>query len=274
MISIPIAAPNKLFQWQASLFQFAQFKVYGNDAIWNSKIGIVKQNNINDARVSDVDWNLRIPYYMTGGIYDYATTKHQYNVAINLFYSLKEVIANIHHNEPICILDCDVIPLKQYTGPLPQDDEIITCNFYEDWHMKISRPDKSNYHYIEPFLKHDTHEYIDGGFVPMIIRKNTLDKIIDEVIDISLQIVDKHHNEPFGWWCAMAGLNIVCHNNHIKMISQDNCYFPHMNELTDNHYFAHYSCDPKFNKGSFPNHNIGEFPHNKFYDTVREWYYR
>ena len=274
MITIPIAAPNKLFQWQASLFQFAQYKVYGNDSIWNSKIGIVKQNNVNDARVSDVDWNLRIPYYMTGGIYDYAKTKHQYNIAINLFYSLKEVISNIQFNEVICIIDCDVIPLKEYTGPLPGDDEMITCNFYEDWHMMISRPDKLNYPYIEPFLTHDEHKYMDGGFVPMMIRKNTLDKIIDEVIDLSLEIVDKHHKEPFGWWCAMGALNAVCHNHKIKMLSQDNCYFPHMNELEPQHYFAHYSCDPKFSKGKFPNHNITEFPHNAFYDLVREWYYR
>jgi hypothetical protein len=43
----------------------------------------------------------------------------------------------------------------------------------------------------------------------------------------------------------------------------------------EKHYFAHYSCDPKFSKGTFPNHNIGEFPHNNvFYDTIREWYYR
>ena len=58
------------------------------------------------------------------------------------------------------------------------------------------------------------------------------------------------------------------------MLSQDNCYFPHMNELEPQHYFAHYSCDPKFSKGKFPNHNITEFPHNAFYDLVREWYYR
>ena len=58
--------------------------------------------------------------------------------------------------------------------------------------------------------------------------------------------------------------------------AQDNTYFPHMNELNlEKHYFAHYSCDPKFAKGIFPNHNIGEFPHNNvFYDTIREWYYR
>ncbi len=274
MITIPVAAPNKLFQWQASLFQFAQKKHYGDDSLYNSKLAIVKQNNYKDATYNDVDWNLTIPYYMTEGIYSYTKNTEQYNIAINLMYSIKQILNTIHFNEAICIIDCDVIPLKRYTGPLPADDEVISCNFYEDWHMKMM-VGKDNYQVIEPYLKHDEHNYIDGGFIPMIIRRDTLEKIIDEVIEVSLDVVQRYPDKPQGWWCAMFGFNVACHNHKIKMVSQNNCYFPHMNELDEqNHWFAHYSCDPKFGKGSFPNHNIKEFPNNSFYNTIREWMYR
>ena len=74
---------------------------------------------------------------------------------------------------------------------------------------------------------------------------------------------------------AVYGLNIACHNNQIKMISMDNCYFPNMNQLDiSNHHQAHYSCDPIFHKHQFPNLNVIDFPDNVFYNSIREWMYR
>jgi hypothetical protein len=277
MITIPVAAPNKLFQWQSSLFQFAQEKIYGADSRFNSLVLIADRNNHSEI-VKDVNWNLRIPYKIVNGIHTILDKEdtHPYFAAGNVFFALKELIKDTNITDYICITDCDVIPLKKYIGILPGPDEVITCNHYEDWHMHLSRPGKLNYNVVEPYLKHDTHEYMDGGFVPIIIQIETLKKIIDEVIDLSIKIVREYLNHPFGWWMQMWAFQIACHNNHIKCIGQDNTYFPHMNELNlEKHYFAHYSCDPKFSKGTFPNHNIGEFPHNNvFYDTIREWYYR
>jgi hypothetical protein len=55
----------------------------------------------------------------------------------------------------------------------------------------------------------------------------------------------------------MTALSIVCHNNKIKMVGQDNTYIPNFNHFNqDKHYFAHYSVDPIFNKRTFPNHKI------------------
>ena len=68
MITIPIAAPNKMFQWESSLFQFAQEKIYGADSRFNSLVLIVDRNNHNEI-VKDVNWNLRIPYKIVNGIH-------------------------------------------------------------------------------------------------------------------------------------------------------------------------------------------------------------
>lgn len=274
MITIPVAVPNKLFQWQASLFQFAQEKVYGSLAYDNSRLVIINKNHHNHPKVNDVSWNLRIPYFITDGIFEKNSFSHVHYCAINLIYGIREILQEIPGNQVINIIDCDVIPLKPYTGPLPEDNQIICCDIYQDWHMKLL-PGQENYPVIEPFLKHDTHEFMNGGFVPMLIRKNTLAKIIDEVIDISIKIVDKYEGKPQAWWCAMFALNAVCHNHKIKMISDDNCYIPNMNQLdNEKHFFAHYSCDPKFRKGSFPNINFEQLPQNAFYETIREWMYR
>jgi hypothetical protein len=275
MITIPIAVPNKLFQWQASLFQFAQEKVYGPLAYDNSRIVIVKQNHHNHPLVNDVNWDLRIPYFMVDSIYQANPhLSHIYNVAVNVLYGVKQILQEIPGDQVINIIDCDVIPLRPYTGPLPQENEMICCDYYNPWHMKLL-PGEENYPVIEPYLTHDNHQYMNGGFVPMMIRKNTLAKVIDDAIEFSLKVVKENEDNPKGWWAAMFGLNAALHNHKVKMISQDNCYFPHMNEYdAEKHYWAHYSCDPKFHKGSFPNLNFKEFPHNPFYDMIRLWMHR
>jgi hypothetical protein len=277
MITIPVAAPINLFKWQISLFQFAQRCVYGDDANNNSLILIVDRND-SKTIVTEIDWDLKLPYKIVKGIHSIINDDQEYNpnyAAGNVFFALKGILNETDDDEIFCIIDSDIIPNKKYTGVLPNDDAVVTCNFYENWHMKCSRPDKENYNVVEPFLKHDIHEYMDGGFAPILIKSKTLKLIIDEVIDLSLKFAINYKNSPFGWWMQMWAFQIACHNNHIKCVGQDNTYFPHINEYNQhNHYFTHYSCDPLFRKGTFPNHNISEFPYNYFYNLLREWYSR
>lgn len=277
MITIPVAAPTNLFKWQTSLFQFAQQWVYGDVKSFYESLILIVDRNDHKFVVKEIDWNLRIPYKIVRGIHSILdeSENHPHFAAGNLFFALKSVIDRFYDNEVICILDADIIPLRRYDGVLPEENAVITCNFYEDWHIRCSRPDKENYRIVEPFLKHDIHQFMDGGFVPILIRVKTLKKILDEVLDLSLEIVRKHLGTPFGWWMQMWAFQIACHNNQIKCLGQDNTYFPHQNELDlSKHFFAHYSCDTKFKKGTFPNHNIEEFPDNVFYNLLREWYHR
>jgi hypothetical protein len=276
MITVPVAAPNKLFQWQSSLFQYAQKKVYGIQSTSNSTLLIVDRNS-HGSIVKEVDWNINIPYKIVDGIHSVLleTDNHSYFSAGNLFFAINQIISDLNEEEFLCIIDCDVIPLKKYDSILPRDEEVVTCNLYEDWHMFMENPSKKNFYVVHPYLKHRDYEYMDGGFVPVIIKIKTLKKIINEVIDLSILIARNYLESPFGWWMQMWAFQIACHNNRIKCISQDNTYFPNVNEFNrENHYFAHYSCDPLFKKSSFPNHNIADFPNNDFYNLIREWYFR
>jgi hypothetical protein len=276
MITIPVAAPNKLFQWQSSLFQYAQKKVYGIQSTLNSKLLIVDRNS-HGSIVKEVDWNINIPYKIVDGIHSVLleTDNHSYFSAGNLFFAINQIISDLNEEEFLCIVDCDVIPLKKYDSILPGEEEVVTCNLYEDWHMFMENPSKKNFYVVQPYLKHGDYEYMDGGFVPVIIKIKTLKKIINEVIDLSILIARNYLESPFGWWMQMWAFQIACHNNRIKCISQDNTYFPNVNEFNrENHHFAHYSCDPLFKKSSFPNHNIADFPDNDFYNLIREWYFR
>ena len=111
---------------------------------------------------------------------------------------------------------------------------------------------------------------MNGGF-NVIGRVKTIKKIIDEVILYSKLVTEKEKGNQHSWWCAMHGLNIACHNNRIKMINTDNCYYPNVNKLTDNHYIAHYSCDPVFDKHKILNLDVNTFPDNLFYSQAKKW---
>jgi len=277
MISIPVAAPIFYFKWQISLFQFAQKQIYGEINSFRNNLILIVDRNDNKTIIKDVDWSLRIPYKVVNGIHSILseTNPHEHFVVGNVFFALTQIVNNFNEEEVICLTDADVIPLKQYNGPLPEDDTIITCNYYENWHMKFTKPNKENFNIVKSYLKHDIYDYMDGGFVPIIIKIKTLKKILNETINLTIEIVNKHKGTSFGWWSQMFAFQIACHNNKIKCIGQDNTYFPGINELNiENHYFAHYSCDPKFKKSNFPNHNISEFPNNIFYNLIKEWYSR
>lgn len=276
MITIPVAAPNRLFQWQSSLFQYSQKIIYGKESLQNSLLLIVDRNSHGEV-INDIDWDIFIPHKIVNGIHSVlsGSDNHSYFSAGNLFFAVKQILNNLNDSEILCIIDCDVIPLKRYDGQLPNDDEVLTSNLYENWHMFMKDPSKKNFYVVEPYLIHNIYEYMDGGFVPIIINVKTLKKIIDEVIDLSIDIAKNYLQSPYGWWMQMWAFQIACHNHKIKCISQDNTYFPSVNNLSiKNHYFAHYSCDSAFKKSSFPNHNIADFPNNNFYNLIRGWYFR
>ena len=274
LLTIPIAAPVELFRFQTSLFEFFQKKVYGDDAYMNSIIIMLDRNKHNSSH-KNLPWNIDLRYKLLPGIHkelDESKTHSHYN-SINVFYPLKYMIDTLPDEKILCVIDCDVVPLKVYDGIIPNDDEVITCDIYENWHMHIKDPSKENFYKIEPFLEHTDYEYMDGGFVPIIINVKTLKKILNDVINISERVIDSlDDDDRFGWWGTMAGFQIACHNHKIKCISQDNTYVPHINNLdTTNHYFAHYSCDPKFAKKDYPKWDMNLFDNNKFYNTIKVW---
>ena len=233
---------------------------------------MVSQNGHSDPAYTDISWNLRgIPYNMVQGIWSRITSRNRLCIVANVFHAVQQIIHSYKDDHCICITDMDIIPLRPYNGVLPNFDQIIACDIYEDWHMHITDPSKQNHDKITPWLEHDDHQYMNGGFVPVIMRVKTFKAIADDVINITEQIIESEGADTWKWWACMTALNIACHNNRIQMVNADNTYVPSINTLQEHHGFAHYSVDTIFNKHTFPNHDITKYPDNKFYNFVKDW---
>lgn len=274
MTTIPIAAPNQTFKWMANFWSYMQKKVYNEKSYNNSLLAIVKKNYIDDSSITNVDWDINgLKYVVADSIYSHVKSTDMSCVAINVFSALKNVIYNYSLDEVFCITDMDVIPLKPYNGPLPNNNEVVCYNGYEDWHMFIANEKKENYKKIVKYLNHTESGYINGGFVPILIKNKTLQLIIDEVIYTAEKIIeDPNEDFKWKWWSCMTAFSIACHNNKIIMRGADNTYVPGFNKFNlEEHYWAHYSVDEIFNKHKYPNIDISKFPNNNYYNYIKEW---
>ena len=273
---LPSAIVDPRYKWMANFWAYCQKKVYGKDDLYNSLVTIVNQNTYNSKVYNSVDWDLLgLPHYISPPVWNYVDSKNDLCIVINVVSSLKPLLKDFDDNDTLVLCDMDMVLLKPYDSILPDDNTIICYDGYEDWHMFIANKEKQNYNKIVPYLKHQDQGYMNGGFVPIFIKAKLLKKIIDELIATAEEIVESKEDPPWKWWSCMTALSIVCHNNKIKMVGQDNTYIPNFNKYNqDKHYFAHYSVDPIFNKRTFPNHKIDEYPNNSFYNVIKEWIVR
>lgn len=272
MISIPCVVPAEAFRKQISFFEFQHKKVYGGNAANKTIIPIVKYNHFGDTPVDDVNWGITLPYKMVDSVFKFVRGKEQGYLPINVFTAAKQIIEDLPDEEVVEIIDADLVHLKPY--PTEYDsmpyDVVIADNIYENWHMHISNSNGANRKIIDKYLTHADNMYINGGF-NVIGRVKTIKLLMDDIIKYSSLITKEHLGTNHSWWCAMYGLNIACHNNRIKMINANNCYYPSVNNLEDRHYIAHYSVDPIFNKHKMPNLDISNFPNNLFYNQAKKW---
>tara|TARA_R110000803_G_scaffold21209_6_gene53605 strand:+ start:1989 stop:2819 length:831 start_codon:yes stop_codon:yes gene_type:complete len=272
MISIPCAVANNYFKPQVLFFQFQHLQVYGSEAVNKTIIPIIKYNHFNETPVEGVDWDMKLPYKMVNSVYDYIDSDKQWHIPINVFTAAKQIIEDLPDDKVVEIIDADLVHLKPHPegyDNIPYD-VVISDAIYEDWHMHISKPNGQNRRVISDYLTHNEEGYMNGGF-NVIGRVKTIKKIIDDVILYSKLVTEKEKGNQHSWWCAMHGLNIACHNHKIKMIEGNNCYYPNVNKLIDNHYIAHYSCDPVFDKHKILNLDVTAFPDNLFYNQAKKW---
>jgi len=278
-ISIPSTVAIDFFKEQIMFFHHQHCKIYSTDAKNKAIIPIIKYNTYNEKNKAktDVDWGLTLPYKMVESVYDLIPIDNKFNphiyLPINLFTSARQVMDTLEDDTIIEIIDADLVHLKPYPKNYHdlKDNEIIADNFYEDWHMHISTPTSENRHIIQEFLTHNEDGYMNGGF-NIIGKVKTIKSIMDDIIYYSIKVTEKMHSDPHSWWCAMYGLNIACHNNKIKMINGDNCYYPCINKIEDKHYIAHYSCDKThYDKRFLPNVNVDLFPDDLFYNSAKEY---
>lgn len=272
MISIPCAVPAEPFKRQISFFQYQHNHVYGSLAKEKAIIPIVRYNHYGEKPIESIDWDFSLPYKIVNSVHDFVDGTETGYLPINVFTAAKQIIENLPDEEVVEIIDADLVHLRPY--PEIYDnigyDLVIADNIYEDWHMHISKPSGSNRGIINKYLTHNENLYMNGGF-NVIGRVKTIKLLMDDIIKYSSLITKEHLGTNHSWWCAMYGLNISCHNNRVKMVNGNNCYYPSVNNLEENHYIAHYSVDGIFNKHKMPNLNISNFPNNLFYNQAKKW---
>ena len=272
MITVPVAVAVEYFKPQILFFQYQHLEVYGDDAKNKTIIPIIKYNHFGENKVEDVDWNMKLPYKMVDSVYDYIKSNKQWHIPINVFTAAKQIIEDLPDEEVVEIIDADLVHLKKYPSSYDHMDYniVIADATYEDWHMHIANVNGQNRKVVSEYINHNEEGYMNGGF-NVIGRVKTIKGIIDDVILYSKLVTEKEKGNQHSWWCAMHGLNIACHNNKIKMIGGGNCYYPNVNALKEQHYLAHYSCDPVFDKHKILNLDINTFPDNLFYNQAKKW---
>lgn len=271
LISIPTAVYNPWFEWQLDLFWHNHKKVYGRDSYRKAHAVIIKRNKPNENKCEIMNWKTDIPHTLCDSHFDFDPSLSNSNyIPINIQIGLKQIIHKFADDDLLEILDCDLFHLKKHPNFNLKFNEVYACDLYESWHLFSLGKHKI---VIEKYFKNEG-KYYNGGFVPIVIRTYTLKKIIDDWIQIHKDIVDNFPEPKFGdyrWWAGMYSFQAACERNKIKMFSNDYCYFPNINQIIENHYIAHYSCDPKFNKKKYPDIDYSTFLDNTFYSSVLDW---
>lgn len=269
MISVPIAVNITYFKPQLELLWFNHKATYGEDAARQKlRAIIVKRNTVAEEKKDFCEWASDIPHVMVDAYFDVRRDlmKEAY-LPINIQLGLSQVIADFCDEQVIEVLDCDMFHFERHPDLSIEDDEVIVCDLYEDWHLR-SLTDHKNV--IAPFFKNEG-DYYNGGFVPIIGKAKTFKTLLPDWIELHKLITDAQSDDNLQWWAGMYALQAACENNSVRMRALDMCYVPGLNELNENHYVAHYSVDQKFNKKTWPSIDISSFEENKFYERVLEW---
>ena len=270
MISVPVAVYNSLFEWQLSLFWKNHMHVYGEDAKSNAKAIVIKRNRANELRTDKYSWNIGVPYKLCESFFDcdLGISVDGHLLPLNIQTGLMQVLGEFKDDEVIELLDCDMFHIKKHPDLRPKHGEMIVSDVYEKWHLHSKG---ENRHVLEKYIGASSAFY-NGGFVPIVATARTFKSIILDWIWMHRDIVRRYSgSKSICWWAGMFSLQSACEVNRIKMIAMDTCYIPNINQLNDNHYLVHYSCDPIFNKKKYPAINMEDFPDNIFYTRVREW---
>lgn len=270
VVTVPVAVAKNHFKWMIQIFEYQHKKIYGDQAASKCIIPIIKRNFRDEIKVESVDWNLTLPYKMVDGVYDmdYDLTDNRAFLSVNLYAAVTHIINELNDEDYIEIIDADMFHIRQYNSPLPEDNQINADDRYENWHMFVNG---KNRYVIEKYLKHKEEGYMNGGS-NIVGKVKTVKKLLPEIIDVAIDIIRTSPDHRHRWWACMFSTNVACHNQKIKMISRDDCYYPPGDGTIPPHkHIVHYSVDPIINKGGFPNVKLAEFKDNLFYNSVKEW---
>lgn len=265
-ISIPVAANRSVFINQISLFWESHQALYGDSARQKAHLIFVEQErNLSFPSVS-------MPHTKVKDWFEFfPRTEKEFGLSpLNMQVGLKQVLHMFDDDQLIEFLDCDMFHFKKMPDLDVKPNELVTCDFYENWHLHSL----SKYKYIVEPLLTSVGTY-NGGFVPIVGHAGTFKKIVDDWIEAHLKLYDSVQRHDLRWWCGMFALQVACSNQKVNMRAEDTCYIPVQNKISNNHYIGHYSCDPYFDKNKIADDlgrlSTNNFPNNKYYSTIKNW---
>jgi hypothetical protein len=269
MISLPVAVHNDHFRWQLDLFWFNHKLVYGERAAAKTLALIVERNRRDQPRVEALQWDIDIPHVMCDAFMDHLEIEEESSlmVPLNIQTALAQALPRLHDEAVIEVLDCDMFHLGRYPEYRVRDDEIIVTDHYEPWHLKSLGTHRE---VISCYFENGGRFY-NGGFVPIIGKVRTFKKLLSEWIAVHRHILTRKIDPKIQWWAGMYALQAACEKNKVRMLAEDCCYFPGINQLMPEHYICHYSVDKRFDKKAWPNVDVSLFGDNLFYTRVRDW---
>lgn len=284
VISIPVAVHNDHFRQQLDMFWYFHKKMYGDEAKNMAHAIVLSRNHHTEAPVDNIKaWSninphfLDLPHTICKPYFDYNPEWFGKNLMqTNIQIGLKQIIDKFSDDDVIEILDCDLFHMKKRPPLDVKDDEVYVATDYEKWHLHSKTINK---YVIDRYLHNNGGDY-NGGFVPIICNVRTLKKIMEEWLAVNLDIVDQPEiSDGLKWWSAMYALSAACEKNLVTMIEYNKCYIHGINQLKDDMYVAHYSCDGEYvhkNKKeymySYENYINSKNSPNRYANQFAEWF--
>jgi len=270
MLTVPVAVHNDYFKWQLDLFWHTHKQIYGDMAYDKFLAIVIKRNFLHEQKVDEMQWGMDVPHMMCESVFDVLgdiDPDDGMYLPLNIQIGLLQLLPKLNDDEVIEVLDCDMLHIRPHPDIFVRHDELLVDDVYEPWHLKSLSEHRS---VIEMYFENGGRFY-NGGFVPIIGTVKTFKRIMFEWISVHRHILTRDLPEKVRWWAGMYALQVACEKKKVRMRAEDYCYAPGVNDLSPSHYIAHYSCDARFDKKSYPKIDVSTFEDNVFYNRLRSW---
>lgn len=273
IVSVPSAVHTDYFKWQLEFLWYGHQKQYGDKAKDKLFAVIAKRNHPQDEICETLKWETSAPHVMVDSFFDHfkedkrVVGSNAIHQPINI--PLAALAACNHFDDDVVleVMDCDLVHFKPHPDIEVKDDSFIVWTSCENWFLKSL----SDHKYMMDIYTGGKTDYYLGGFVPIVGKVRTFKKILPDWFDILLHMNTLQHTKEVMWWNCMYAFNAACERQKVTMIDGQLCYVPAIDPIKPTNYIAHYSCDSRFHKYSFPNINTGKFLQNEFYGLAHEW---
>ncbi len=273
VVSVPSAVHTDYFKWQLEFLWYGHQKQYGESAKNKLFAVVAKRNTAKDDIIETLQWDTTAPCQMVDSFFDQFKNdsrvdgNNAIHQPLNIALAALAAVNKFSDDTILEVMDCDLVHFRPHPNIEVKDGELIVWTSCENWFLKSLSTHK---YMMDIYTKGNTKHYI-GGFVPIIGTVKTFKQILPDWIDILIHMNTLKHTREVMWWNCMYAFNAACERQQINMIDKKLCYVPAIDPILDTNYIAHYSCDNRFHKYSYPNISTTKFLQNEFYSLAHEW---